>query len=525
VKDCFRGTHGEPSVNLLVFERMLAEQSRVRLVQQHALAAVELGPFHGGRRRILAARFAPVTTPPALSAADSELRLAASVFIDTSYEGDLMAMAGENYHVGRESRSQYGEPLAGDERGGADAQVQGYNFRFVMTTVAENRRMPAAPEGYRRDDFAGVLAHFSSGKLTKVFASGHDGIYRAHLPRLPNGKADVNDTPHAPARLSMPDINDGYPEGDAATRAEIVQAHRYYNVGLLYFLQNDDAVPTAIREEARQWGWCRDEFTETGGIPPQLYIREARRLVGQHVFTASDTQTAANDARAVLRADSIAIGDYVHNCHGTGRVGTRFDGRHTGEFYHPVPPYQIPYGAIVPAKTENLLVPVACSASHFGFSALRLEPIWCSLGQAAGWAAHLAVEHRTAVQSIGIAELQTRLHGDGLATIYLADVPPGSPAFAAAQWLGTAGGFHGLVDPSSRPLPRPEFLGGQYNAAFPGHSAELDKPLDPALEKRWRALAIDSGVAGAKLPAADGRATRGQYLQAVFEQRSPRPMP
>ena len=126
-----------------------------------------------------------------------------------------MALAGENYHVGREAREQYGEPMAGDAEGRADGQVQGYNLRLIMTQVESNKLMPTMPTGYRRKDFIGVLPHFATGILKKVFADGHDGIYRVHLPLLPNGKADINDTPHAPVWPSMPDINDGYPEGNA----------------------------------------------------------------------------------------------------------------------------------------------------------------------------------------------------------------------------------------------------------------------------------------------------------------------
>jgi hypothetical protein len=508
---CWRGTIAEPKVNLQIFEQMLAEQN-VRVLKQHAILRVETTPWQNGRRRLAAAVFR--------DASGAEVRIEARIFIDASYEGDLMALAGENYHVGRESRRQYGEPMAGDAQGSGDGQVQGYNFRFVMTQVEANKRMPAAPAGYRREDFVGVLQHFASGKLKKVFSPGHDGIYRAHLPLLPNGKADINDTPHAPVRLSMPDINDGYPDGDADTRRAIVQQHLDYNVGLLYFLQNDPEVPEAIRADACAWGWCRDEFVETGGLPPQLYIREARRMVGQHVFTGNDTELAKmgqapsvrdsepvpfSDARSVLQPDSIAMGDYVHNCHGTGRTGTRFDGRHHGEFYKPVSPYQIPYGVIVPQKTENLLVPVACSASHFGFSALRLEPIWSNLGQAAGWAAALAVADGVPVQSVEVRRLQARLHADRLATIYVSDVAPDSPNFAAVQWFGTRGGLHGLADNQQ---PRPRSLGGQYSAAHPGHEAGLDRTLDQTLRARWHQLT--------PLPDPSQSTTRLDWITAAY---------
>jgi hypothetical protein len=496
VRDCFRGTHGEPSVNLLVLHAMLVERPSIRVIYEHSLSSLELSEFRQGRRQIVAAQFEPA------------LRVTAKMFIDATYEGDLLAAAGENYHVGRESRSQYGEPMAGNHQGEADGQVQGYNFRFVMTEVQGNQRLPSAPIGYDRKNFIGVLPHFATGKLQKVFSSGRDGIYRAHLPLLPNGKADVNDTPHAPVRLSMPDINDGYPEGDAKTRAAIVRQHLYYNLGLLYFLQNDEEVPPAIRDDARRWGFCKDEFAATDGLPPQLYIREARRLVGQHVFTARDTEQVAGGARCRLHPESIACGDYVHNCHGTGRVGKRFDGKHEGEFYQQVPPYQIPYGVIVPQKTENLLVPVACSASHFGFGALRLEPIWSSLGQAAGIATSQAIALDKPVQKLDIPQLQARLHRARSATLYVSDVSPDSPDFAAVQWFGLRGGLHGIAESQKTPKP----LVGQYTEAHPGHEANLDSPIDQKLREHWQSIT----------PLADPEKskTRRDWITAAYRNRA-----
>jgi hypothetical protein len=259
---------------------------------------VETFPFTHGRRKISSATFT--------TADGSEQTIPAKMFIDASYEGDLFAAAGENFHVGRESRSQYGEPLAGDENGQADGQVQGYNFRLCMTTAEENRLYPPAPEGYDRNDFTPILPLIVAGKSTKIFDSKHAGIYRAHLPLLPNGKTDVNDAPNAPARMSMSDINDEWPLADHATRQRIFNRHLYYNIGLLHFLHNDPEVPENIREDARNWALCKVEFTETGGIPPQLYVREARRLVGQHVFTGNDTRTAEKDARAIRTASPAA---------------------------------------------------------------------------------------------------------------------------------------------------------------------------------------------------------------------------
>lgn len=500
-KAAFRGTHGEPSVNLMIFREMIEELPNIQVYRQQFLNSVKLSEFNRGRRQILSITCENKQGLPQ--------RFTGKIFIDGSYQGDLLALAGEPYHVGRESRSQYGERFAGDEDGNADGQVQGYNLRLIMTQRPENRRPPYKPDGYNRDDFVDVLKHFERGDVKTVFAADRSGIYRAHEPLLPNGKADVNDTPHAPVRLSMPDINDAYPDAEPIERARIIHEHYRYNLGLLYFLQTDETVPEKIQQEALSWGACKDEFPETDGIPPQLYIREARRLVGQHVFTEHDTTPAPGDARARLITDSIAIGDYVHNCHGTGRIGPRFGGKHTGEFYKQIPPYQIAYGVIVSGRTNNLLVPVACSASHFGFGALRLEPIWSALGQAAGTAASLAIEEKNSVQDVNILVLQRKLHNNKNATIYVADVLPDSPGFAAVQWWGTMGGLHGL-EPQKQ--PRPEHIVGQYNQAFPGHSAKLDQALDETTFKRWQLLAAEQGIW------IENVETRGEFIRAAYEQ-------
>lgn len=506
VKDSFRGTFAEPKVNLLVFEQMLAEHKTITIRKQLTLASVEVQQA-GSTRRIESVTFAGADGKP--------VTLAARVFIDATYEGDLMAKAGVPWRAGREGQAEYGESLAPET---ADDQLQAYNFRFILTREPANRVLPAAPPGYRREDFLPVLAHVESGKIKKVFAWGFEpgGMMKAHTPVLPNGKYDINDVSRGLVRLSLPGKNLGWPAGDAATRAKIFAEHVRDNAGLLYFLQNDSAVPAKFRDEAREWGWCKDEFTETGGLPPQLYVREARRMVGARVFVQRDNEHAPGDARAVLHRDAIAMGDYGNNCHGTAREGTRFDGRHTGEFYNPVPPYQIPYGTLLPRDVANLLVPVACSASHVGFCALRLEPIWMSLGQAAGHAAAMAVKAGIAVQKVSVPALQQRLHAERSATLYVTDVLPGHADFAAVQWWGTAGGLHGLAPMPAKPGQRGKNIHGQYFEASPGHAAELDKPLDAELAGRWRKLAAELRVPVDKLPKPDGKTTRGDWVRAAW---------
>lgn len=510
VADTHRGTHAEPRVNRLVLERMLAEVPNVRVLTRHRL----------GRERLALAetdtRGAVIDSLEVETPDGRRHRVRAAVFIDASYEGDLLALAGEPWRVGREGRAEYGETLAPEQ---PDRQLQAYNFRLTFTDVADNRVPVPAPPGYRREDFAGILPLLEQGAFKAVFTakSGRDtGIYKAQFPQLPNGKFDINDVSHSAARLSMPGANLGWPDGDEATRRAIFAEHVRYNLGLLHFLQSDPAVPARYRDDARRYGLCRDEFTTTGHLPEQLYVREARRLVGMHVFSERDTDQADGDQRCVLRADSIAMGEYGPNCHGTGHEGPLFGGKHTGEFYKVVMPYQIPYGVIVPKRTANLLVPVAASASHVGFCALRLEPIWMALGQAAGCAAAQAATAGIPVQQVDLPRLQRRLHEEGSATIYTSDVPPGHADFVAVQWWGQLGGLHGLAPrgPEEKPV-RGRNLGGQYNETYPGHVVGLDLPLDAALAERWQAIAAAAGAPVATPPTA----TRGDFIRRAHAAR------
>ncbi|CAN5223761.1 FAD-dependent oxidoreductase [soil metagenome] len=498
-RESLEGTQAEPGVHLAIFREILAAHPNITILRQHrlgevtvesdAITAITLHPEAGDARH-----FAP------------------GIVIDATYEGDLLAAAGAPFHVGREGRDAFGEPLAPD---GPDAQVQGYNFRLTMTQDPGLRVAPIAPDGYDRTHYLPLIDLYASGKLESVFCYPSGGLYKAHLPPLPNGKHDINDVSRGLVRLSLPELSAAWPTGGPATRRRIYHQHVLHNIGMLYFLQNDPAVPSAIREEARQWGFCRDEYPDNGHLPEQLYVREGRRLQGLHVFTEHDTAHAENDARAVLHTDAIAMGDYGPNCHGTGHDGPLLGGKHTGEFYKPVPPYQIPYGTIVPNKLTNLLVPVAASSSHVGFCALRLEPIWMSLGQAAGHAAHLAASSGSPVQAVAPAAVQSRLHAEGAATLYLSDVPPSSPDFAAVQWWGTAGGFHGLEPMPAEPGQRGDNIVGQYYEAFPGHAAKLDAGLTPEIRTRWLALARSLG-----LPATDALAqapSRRAFLAAAWE--------
>lgn len=507
VRDSFRGTFGEPKVNLAMFEAMLTELPKITTQQELVLQAVSMDKSRG-TPGVQSATFT--------SKSGASTTFAAKVFIDATYEGDLLAMAGVPWRAGREGKAEFGESLAPDE---ADNQLQAYNFRWVMTRDEANRVTPLAPSGYRREDFVGVLDALQTSRIKTIFNYPRDCIFKAQTPPLPNGKYDINDVSTGLVRLSLPGKNLDWPNGSAAQRKAVFEEHLRDQVGLLYFLQNDEAVPARFREEALQWGWCRDEFTETGHLPPQLYVREARRMQGVHIFKQRDSEHTPGDARAVLHQDAIAMGDYGNNCHGTAHEGPRFGGKHTGEFYNPVPPYQIPYGVLVPKDVENLLVPVAASSSHVGFCALRLEPIWMSLGQAAGHAAAQAVDRNIAVQKVDVPTLQRRLHAAGSATIYTSDVLPGHPDFTSVQWWGTAGGLHGLEPMPAKPGQRGKNIGSQYSEAVPGHAVNLDRPLDAPLAERWRTLAKKLKLPAERLPSPAEQVTRGNFIRAAWTQR------
>ncbi len=527
VKESLRGTQFEPKVARLVFEKMLAEQARITVRTGWALDAVKCSTDERTRAVEIAVFVDAAGEPHAETA---------RTFIDATYEGDLMAAAGVPYRVGREAGEEYGESLAPDD---ADAQLQAYNFRFTMTRDPANRVPVQQPKGYDRALFEGALPLLADGSIERAFGYPSKCLVKAHLPPLPNQKHDINDVSRGLVRLSLPGENDAWPYGASGlaareitgttapysrtglrqTRQRIFDEHLLWNAGLIYFAQNDEAVPAKFREEAREWGWCRDEFAENAHLPEQLYIREARRMVGVHVYCEKDTDHAPNDARAVLHRDAIAMGDYGPNCHGTAHEGSRFGGQHSGEFYKAVSPYQIPYGVLLPKDVENLLVPGAMSATHVGFCALRLEPIWMSLGEAAGHAAHLSRAEKVPLARVSVPKLQARLHATGAATIYVSDVPPAHPDFPAVQWWASAGGLHGLAPMPKKPGQRGENLVGQYYHTFPNHAAELDRPLDAALSERWRMLAGTLGIDSSKLPAPDGKLSRGAWLRAAWMAR------
>ena len=360
------------------------------------------------------------------------------VFMDATYEGDLLAAAGIPFHVGREARSIYGENwngiqvgvlhhahhfgdlrispyrTPGDPAGGllpgvtnqgpgrrweGDRRVQAYCYRLCLTDHPDNRVPFARPEGYDPDYYELLL---------RVLNTGWRGVFNK-FDRIPNRKTDTNN--HGPFSMDFIGENYAYPEASYGERREIVRRHEVYQKGLLYFLANDPRVPAEVRDAMRTWGLPADEFPATGHWPHLLYIREARRMIGEEVMT--EHHIFGNPACA----RSIGMGSYTLDSHNTQRYVTP-EGyvQNEGDIgVHVNQPYPIGYGSILPRRAdgENLLVPVCLSSSHIAFGSIRMEPVFMILGQSAATAAVLSLEEGCAVQELDYPALRARLLADG----------------------------------------------------------------------------------------------------------------
>ncbi len=365
---------------------------------------------------------------------------AAKVFIDASYEGDLMKVAGVRYRVGREGLSDYGEPLAGRQdllpghhqfrfpvrassatgngllprviaqrdvvpTGSADGKFQSYCFRLCLTDIAENRVAVMKPAGYDPGQYELARRYLESGG-EKLALRDFLGIVR-----IPNGKADVNST--GPVSTDLLGASWAYPEASPAHREQIWTEHLRWAQGLIYFLQNDASVPDSIKNEARRWGLPKDEFPDTGHWPNQLYIREGRRILGEYVLTQHDLQERREKDDSIGMAGyNIDIREVQWLAHKVYDFPNAFDQVFTeGYISMPVPHWQVPYRSLLPHATEasNLLVPVCISASTVAYGSFRMEPNYMIAGESAGVAAAIAIKSGRALHQIDIVSLQNEL--------------------------------------------------------------------------------------------------------------------
>ncbi len=359
------------------------------------------------------------------------------MFIDVTYEGDLMAAAGVSYHVGREANSVYGEEFNGvqpgvfqhahyfktnvspyktpgdpnsgllpevsaepiGEKGSGDNKIQAYCFRMCLSNHPDNRIPFAKPEGYDPARYE---------LLARVYANGYTETFNKY-DLIPNRKTDTNN--HGPFSTDYLGKNYDYPEATYERRRAIIRDHELYQKGLMYFLQNDPRVSADVHERMQEWGLPKDEFTDNGGWPHQIYIREARRMVGEFVMREAD----ALGKTAV--PNPVGMGSYSLDAHNAQRY-IKADGfvQNEGDIgVHPKQPYSIAYGSILPKETEctNLLVPVAMSASHIAYGSIRMEPVFMILGQSAATAAVLAIQNKVSLQKLPYEKLKVVLLNDG----------------------------------------------------------------------------------------------------------------
>lgn len=410
-KDCRTGFRFEPHVASRVF-RDLLEECGIKVYMNEPLRDVQKEG-----NRIVAIRTGKGRT------------WQAKVYIDASYEGDLLARAGVSYAIGREGRKDFGESLAGvqefskahqwyvkvspydpmgrllplvqpgplDPPGSGDRKVQAYNFRLCLTRRGDLRLPWPKPRNYDPARYE-LLARYLVARPDVKFAELCNPV------PVPNGKTDTNN--NGPISTDHIGANWDYPDGDEATRQRIWQDHKDYTQGFFYFLAYDSRVPAKLQEEVRSWGLAKDEFVESDNWPPQLYIREARRMRGIYIMTQHDIEENR------YKEDSVGLGSYNMDSHHVQRVPTKEGGViNEGDFQVRVQPYSIPYRALLPGKDRcaNLLVPVCVSATHVAYGSIRMEPVYMILGQASGVAAHLAIENQCPVQDISVEKLREKL--------------------------------------------------------------------------------------------------------------------
>jgi FAD dependent oxidoreductase len=382
----------EPSVAEHLFNRLVSVEKNIETLLSHHPAGVQR---EGSLLQRLTLREYGKT---------SEITVTGSYYVDATYEGDLAALSKVMYRVGREGREEFGEPHAGkvftnieskqgpkDVLNGklnlhsyghiqgsidsmspfiADEAIQAYNYRFCLSNEIDNIRLPDKPPGYDREEYVNYnRLSMDAGKL--------------------NGKGHFNSA-------ILPGENHTYPTATWSEREKIIERHKNFALGLMWFLQNDESIPEIKRVGYRRIGLPLDEFCDNHNLPYEFYVREARRIIGRYVFKEQDNTPATGLTRPPIHGDSIAFTDWSmdsHDCTTDRRPGYAYDGKLI--LTEESRPAHIPYRCMLPQGLDNLLVPVCLSATHVAWGAVRLEPVWMQTGEAAGFAVALAKKNRT----------------------------------------------------------------------------------------------------------------------------------
>ena len=444
------------------------------------------------------------------------------MFIDATYEGDLMAWSGVDYLVGRESREQYGEASAGvseyrvkrtstpeemdalrkwtarypldviyaqkDKEGVADTKSQAYVYRLTVTDNPDNLVPFRKPESYDPARYEGVL-----DRIQRRGAHRFGQILT--LYKLPNRKYDLN-------HMDLINASWNYPEGSYALRDALDAYHRTYQEGMLWFLSHDARVPEDLRADVNRYGLAKDEFADNGNWPYQLYIREGRRMIGEYVMVQQDAWEQPK------KEDAVAVGSYFLDCHLVSSILTpRGVLVEEGNFpYTPYRPYDIPYRSVTPKKAqcENLLVPTCLSASHVIMASLRMEPVYMMLGQVCADAAAMAISADTAVQDVDVPALQKLLKSQKQLITYKtpADMFLDPARFQGVVMDDTALGLH--EDLWSHSTSQGPFMLYNYRFAPTSPQGKLEAVFAPAnLEKGKYEVQIMYSASGNRVKAAD----------------------
>ncbi len=384
-----------------------------------------------------------ITLHPSDSNKEASLTIRAKVFIDCSYEGDLMAKAGVSYFVGREANSVYGETYNGVElrekhqfadgvdpykipghpesgllwgiskdtlkpNGTGDRREQTYNVRVCLTNDPANRVPISRPADYDSSRYELYL---------RMIKDKHPTELPMNVSLMPNHKTDINN--NGPFSTDMIGVNYAYPDGDEATRNRIIEMHKNYTQGFFYFLGHDERVPENIRNLMLQWGYPKDEYSDNGNWTPQIYVREARRMIGPYIMTQANCQ-----GRAMVD-DGIAMAAYTMDSHNAERIVVNGMVKNEGDVQiGGFGPYPVSYRSIIPKENEctNLLVPVCLSASHIAYGSIRMEPVFMVLSQSAAQAAIYAIDHHTGVQGVDVKAIKQTLLENPLADSSTPDI-------------------------------------------------------------------------------------------------------
>ncbi len=398
------------------------------------------------------------------------IEVQAKVFIDCSYEGDLMAAAGVSYTVGREANSQYDETYDGVQlrdkhqfpdgvdpyrtpghpesgllwgispeppasAGSGDKKVQAYNFRICLSNDPANRIDIKQPDNYDPGHYELLLRYMDKRPWRDLWGG-------LKFDLMPNHKTDINN--NGPFSTDMIGMNYDYPEASYVTRETIIKAHEDYNKGLLYFLGHDPRVPEHLRRQMLEWGYPKDEYTDNNNWSFQLYVREARRMAGAYVMTQANCQ-----GKTVVD-DGVGMAAYTMDSHNCQRVVTGGMVKNEGDVQiGGFDPYPVAYRAIIPKPGEatNLYVPVCLSATHIAYGSIRMEPVFMVLGQAAAAAACLAIDDKQPVQEVSVAKLNKLLRdnplADGSTPEILTDDADGETARIHGSWQKIRYGGYG----------------------------------------------------------------------------------